>query len=341
MDHVSAELSPDCRPAPLTSLLADVVPVGQHFIRSHFGTPSLSRDDYVLEVGGFVHRPLRWTLSDLRKLSHISTHVTLECAGHRRLELDPPAPGVPWGLGAISHARWAGGQLADLLDIVRPLPTATHMVLIGRDEGAVEGRAASEPFARAIPLRDPVIRQIVLAWEMNGRGLEPEHGAPVRAVVPGWFAVSSVKWLARIELISGPFAGYFQAVDYRVREDGEAGPGRELSVLPIHSLIVPPGAASSASGLVPITGLAWGGRGGVQSVEVQVADQPWRAARIDPGPGLHAPTRFSISLELAAGTHVVRSRATDRSGNQQPLHTPWNERGYCVSSVRAFEVAVT
>ncbi len=337
MEHVSPELAADCRATPLASLPADTVPAGQHFVRSHFGVPDIDRVTYSLQVTGLVRRPVRWSLSDLRRISHISTHATLECAGHRRTEFEPQPPGVPWGLGAVGHARWAGGQLADLLDIVKPLPEATHIVLTGADAGPVEGRDAPEPFARALPLRDPVVREVLLAWEMNGRGLEPEHGAPVRAIVPGWYAVSSVKWLTGIELIAHDFDGYFQAVDYRISGDGV---DRELTTLPVHALITSPTATVDA-GAVRIEGIAWGGSGGVGAVEVQTDDGEWQPTRIDPGPGLHAPTRFSLTVDLSAGDHVLRARARDRNGSSQPSATAWNARGYGVHHVRDEPIRVT
>lgn len=339
MDHVAPELSPDCRPTPLTALLDDTVAAGAHFTRSHFGVPPIERP-FVLEVTGCVRRPIRWTMPDLRKLSHRSTHVTLECAGHRRTEFDPVPAGVPWGVGAVGHARWAGGQLADLLDVVRPLPEATHLVFVGADTGPVEGRDAPEPFARAVPLRDPVVREILLAWEMNGRALEPEHGAPVRAIVPGWYAVASVKWLRRIDVIAEPFDGFFQAVDYRLAGPGEDGPGVELTTMPVNALIVTPTDVAPA-GDVRIEGIAWGGAGGVAGVDVQVDDGDWTPARIDPGPGVHAPTRFALTVALAPGTHRLRARARDRGGEAQPLETPWNARGYGIRDARVETIVVT
>ncbi|MGI9117579.1 MAG: molybdopterin-dependent oxidoreductase [Gaiellales bacterium] len=341
MDHRSSELAPDCRATPIEALLDDRNEPGTHFLRSHHGVPVLEERDYALEVTGLVGRSVRWSLADLRKLSHTTAHVTLECAGHRRTELDPPATGVPWALGAVGHARWAGGQLSDLLDIVRPAPEATHIVFHGADPGAVEGYDEPQPFARAVPLRDPVVRETILAWEMNGRRLEPEHGYPVRAIVPGWYAVASVKWLTRIELIAGEFAGFYQAVDYRLREEGEPLPGRELTRMPVNSLITSPRADETpASGEQVLQGIAWGGSGGIGGVDVQVDDGPWLPTRIDPGPGRHAPTRFSVAVELTAGTHVVRSRARDRDGSAQPDATPWNSRGYGVNGLCAITLTV-
>ncbi len=338
-EHISPELRPDCRATPLSALLGDTVTAGAHFTRSHFGVPVIAQP-FVFEVTGLVRRPIRWTMPDLRKLSHRSTHVTLECAGHRRAELDPMPAGVPWDVGAVGHARWAGGQLVDLLDVVKPLPEATHLVFVGADHGAVEGRDAPEPFARAVPLRDPVVREILLAWEMNGRALEPEHGAPVRAIVPGWYAVASVKWLQRIEFTAAPFDGFFQAVDYRLARPGDDGPGEELTALPVNALIVPPPAPVPA-GDVAIEGVAWGGTRGVAGVDVQVDDGEWTAARIDPGPGVHAPTRFSLTVALDPGTHAVRARARDREGDAQPLETEWNARGYGIRSARVETITVT
>lgn len=341
MDHVSPELSADCRATPVSRLLADRNEAGEHFVRSHHGTPHVDERDYALEVTGLVTRPIRWSLTDLRKLSHTTAHVTLECAGHRRTELDPPADGVPWALGAVGHARWAGGQLTDLLSIVRPLPEATHIVFHGCDLGTIEGYDTPQSFSRAVPLADPAIRETILAWEMNGRRLEPEHGYPVRAIVPGWYAVASVKWLTHIEVIRGEFDGFYQAVDYRLREEGEPEPGRELTHMPISSLITSPEAGEAVdAGAVLLRGIAWGGTGGVGGVDVQVDDGEWLSARIDPGPGRHAPTRFSAEVTLAPGTHVVRSQARDRDGNRQPAKVPWNSRGYGVNNVCAITLTV-
>jgi len=341
MEHVSPELSADCRATPIARLLAERNEPGEHFLRSHHGVPQIAEHDYALDVTGLVMRPVRWSLTDLRKLSHTTAHVTLECAGHRRTELDPPAAGVPWALGAVGHARWAGGQLTDLLSIVRPLPEATHIVFHGCDLGTVDGYDAPQPFARAMSLADPAIHETILAWEMNGRRLEPEHGYPVRAIVPGWYAVASVKWLTHIELISGPFDGFYQAIDYRLREEGEPEPGRELSRMPVSSLITSPEATDDiAAGEVLIRGIAWGGTGGVGGIDVQVDDGEWLSTRIDPGPGRHAPTQFSVTVELASGTHAIRSKARDRDGNRQPDTMAWNSRGYGVNDVYAVELTV-
>lgn len=336
MQHLSPELAADCRATPIEALLKDRTEAGEHFVRSHHGTPQLDESDYALDVTGLVTRPIRWSLTDLRKLSHTTAHVTLECAGHRRTELDPPATGVPWALGAVGHARWAGGQLTDLLSIVRPLPEATHLVFHGCDLGEIDGYDAPQTFSRAIPLDDPAIRETILAWEMNGRRLEPEHGYPVRAIVPGWYAVASVKWLTHIEVIRGEFDGFYQAVDYRLREEGEPAPGRELTHMPVSSLVITPAAdAVVPAGETLLEGIAWGGRGGVGGIDIQIDDGPWQAARIDPGPGRHAPTRFSLVATLAPGPHRVRSKARDREGGQQPDAVAWNSRGYGVNDVYA------
>lgn len=341
MDHVSPALADDCHATPLSSLAADVVPAGEHFLRSHFGVPTIDPSTWTVEVTGAVERPLSWTLPQFHHLSRMSHHVVLDCAGHRRTELDPPAPGVPWAVGAVGHARWSGGALADLLGLVRPTPEATMIVFHGADAGPVEGRDAPESFSRAIPLRDPVVAKTILAWEMNGRGLEPEHGGPIRAIVPGWYAVASVKWLQRIELITGAFDGFFQAVDYRVIQAGELGPGRALTRMPVSSLILHPAdGATVVPGRIDITGIAWGGDGGIAGVEVQANDGTWMPARVEPGRGIDAPARFAVTMDVTAGDITLRSRARDRDGNRQPDADSWNQRGYGVSSPRAITFRV-
>jgi DMSO/TMAO reductase YedYZ molybdopterin-dependent catalytic subunit len=286
-------------------------------------------------VTGAVAEPLELSLADLRGLPLAAAAVVLECAGHRRTELDPPVDGVPWGAGAVSQGRWAGASLADVLERARPAAGAAHVVFRGADgDGA-------DVFARALPLDRARRDSVLLAWELDGAEIPLEHGGPLRAVVPGRYAVDSVKWLGRIEVVSEPFRGRFQEEDYRLFGAAGVPDGAPLGELPVSSLVTSPEEGDDvAAGTVRVAGVAWGGHGGVTRVGIRVDDGPWHEADLDDGLGPHAFRPFEATVALEPGPHLLASRATDRAGVSQPERPLWNARGYANSSVHRVAVHV-
>jgi sulfite oxidase len=190
----------------LAALRAQVVtPNGLFFIRSHGDVPRVDPASFRLEVGGLVRRPLALTLAEIRARPARTATVTLECAGNRRGDLIAvePIPGeLPWGEDAIGNAFWTGTPLADLLAEAGPHPSASHVAFSGLDDVLRHGETFR--FGGSIPLEKALAPEVLLAWEMNGVPLPPEHGAPLRAVVPGFIGARSVKWLSRIELRDTP-----------------------------------------------------------------------------------------------------------------------------------------
>lgn len=307
------------------------MPTEHHFRRDHFGIPPLP-DPWQLEVSGAVEDPVILDLDEIRLLRRRTVAAVLECAGHRRTELDPAVAGIPWSAGAVAEARWTGVSLADVLALAVPSPSADAVVLEGADRGPFEAVAGDVPFARALPLAKARHPDTLLAFRMNGRPLPAEHGAPLRAIVPGWYATDSVKWLVRIELIEGVFDGPFEALDYRL--DGE-----RLTELPVHALVTSPAdGARVAAGPTEVRGAAWGGAGGIAAVEVRLDLGEWRQADLVPPRGAYGRTRWSAALELAPGAHRISARATDAEGRSQPEAPRWNPRGYANSSVHRVSV---
>ena len=180
---------------PLEALRWPVTPLGLHYLLVHYDIPLVDPDAWRLELGGRVERPLSLTLDELRARPAVELTVTMECAGNGRAKLDPRPFSQPWLVEAVGTARWLGVPLAALLDEAGPLDDAVDVAFTGLD-GGVEG-GVEQRYARALPLAEALASDAVLAYEMNGVPLPPQHGFPLRLVVPGWYGMTNVKWLAR------------------------------------------------------------------------------------------------------------------------------------------------
>jgi len=332
---------PEIRPTPLAALGALELPTSLHFVRSHFGVPPLERGAWTLELAGAVERPLTFSLADLKERQSVTKAVVLECAGHRRNEFRPGAAGLQWGLGAVSEARWTGVRLADLLAEALPADGACEVLMQGVDRGPHKASPVDVRFARSISFGRAAGGDVLLAWEMNGRPIPPKHGAPLRAIVPGCYAVDSVKWLGRIEVLTRPFSGPFQRVDYRLRESANDGDGAVLHELRVNALIVTPSAgARLGSGVVELSGVAWGGRGGVESVELRAGGGAWKAAELAAPGDETGLSHWAGTLELPPGEHTIEVRAHDGDGNVQPAVPEWNVLGYANNSIHRVPITV-
>jgi DMSO/TMAO reductase YedYZ molybdopterin-dependent catalytic subunit len=314
------------------------IPSERHFVRDHFPVPELDPAAWSLQIDG--ERCLTLDERELRLLPPRSLAVVLECAGHRRNEFDPQPEGLPWACGAIAEARWTGTSLATLLARAGIPDGTLEVVLEGADCGESPGLPGSLHFARSLALEKALSRDVVVAYEMNGRAITVARGGPVRAVVPGWYATDSVKWLTRVWFTGEPFDGAFQAHDYLWRDPGETGPGRRMTDLPVHALITSPqGGAELAGGRVTVRGAAWGGSGGIAEVAVRVDDGAWRPAALAPRRGRYARTLWGLQCELGPGRHVLACRATDSAGHAQPATPPPNPGGYANNAIHRIEIA--
>jgi sulfite oxidase len=317
---------PEVRPTPLHALALDELPTELHFVRSHFGVPALDPETWTLRIDGAVRSERSHSLAELRERHVRSQTVVLECAGHRRSEYEPNTAGLQWAAGAVSEARWTGVSLSDLLREAGPTDEACEVVFEGLDRGPHRSASGQVAFARSIPLQRALAGDVLVAWEMNGHPIPAKHGAPLRLVVPGSYAVASVKWLHRITVLTRPFAGPFQADDYQV--DGEP-----LDELQVNSLIVTPSDGGAVrAGTTEVSGVAWGGQGGIASVEVRCGG-PWRQAVVNVPSQTTALHRWSIRLALHPGVHRLEARARDHSGTPQPEQAPWNELGYANNGI--------
>jgi len=326
---------------PLEALRYPVTPIGLHYLLTHYDVPDVAPDGWRLAIGG-----LELSLDDLRARPAAEHTVTMECAGNGRARLEPRPVSQPWLLEAVGTARWRGTPLAPLL-AEAGIPDGTVEVLFtGLDRG-IEG-GDEQAFQRALPLDEAMRDEVLLAYEMNGAPLPPQHGFPLRLVVPGWYGMTNVKWLSRIEFLAEPFSGYQQSWSYRVRQS-EDEVGEPLQRMQPRSLLVPPGIPefmtrdrTVAAGEVLLEGRAWSGLAPVASVEVSDdGASTWSAATLEPAGEPWAWRGFAYRWEAKPGEHVLCSRARDEAGNEQPVEPPWNLGGYANNAVQTVRVTVT
>ncbi len=221
---------------PFESLEGFLTPTESFYVRTHFPIPRIDRDAWWLHVEGEVEKPFAINYQELLELQSVTAPATLECAGNNRSFLEPKVKGVQWGLGAVGTAEWTGVPLSILLDRAGVKINGRHVILEGADAGMLED-PKSPPgelnFARSIPV-EKARADVLLAYKMNGSELPPQHGFPVRAVVPGWYAMASVKWLQRIIITDQLFTGYYQTIDYafwkRREQIAELTPLSEMQV---------------------------------------------------------------------------------------------------------------
>ncbi|MDQ4503036.1 sulfite oxidase [Sinomonas sp. ASV322] len=329
--------------APLESLRWPVSPPGLHYILTHFDVPDVDPVEWRLRLGGAVAHPLEFTLSDLRRRPRRTLTVTLECAGNGRSRLEPRPISQPWDLGGFGTAEWTGTPLAPLLDEAGLEPEALELVFEGEDRGFQDG--VEHLFARSLPITEASSPDVLLAYEMNGAPLPPQHGYPLRLVVPGWYGMASVKWLRSINAVAEPFEGYQQAVAYRYQADADDG-GTRVERVRVRSLMVPPGVPDFLTrrrtvdaGPTMLRGRAWSGTGPITKVEVGV-DGVWATAQLEPPVGPYAWQEWSCPWVATAGEHRLACRAHDAAGNVQPEDAPWNLQGMGNNSIQTLDVEV-
>ncbi len=331
---------------PLEALRWDVTPVGLHYLLTHYDIPEVDASEWRLEVAGLVERPLSLSLDDLRSRPAVEVAVTMECAGNGRAHLEPHVVSQPWLLEAVGTARWRGAMVADLLDEAGVQDGALEVLFTGLDQG-VEG-GETQAYERSLPLGALREAGAILAYEVNGIPLPPQHGYPLRLIVPGWYGMTSVKWLVRMTVRDEPFDGYQMRHSYRVRQE-EDEPGEPITTIAPRSLMVPPGIPDFLSrarvveaGRCELRGRAWSGADELVAVDVSTdGGGTWESAELGPATlGRWAWRSWRFAWNARAGEYELCCRARDASGNEQPLEAPWNLGGYVNNAVQRVAVTV-
>jgi DMSO/TMAO reductase YedYZ molybdopterin-dependent catalytic subunit len=315
----------------------EITPAGRHFLRTHFPIPTGPPS---IVVEGASTAPVSVSVDEIRALPVRSMVVTLECAGNGRRFLEPRVPGEQWGLGAVGTATWTGASLRDVLRTVA-IPSGTVELLFrGADEGVPKDLGRRISYERSLPIDDALRDDVLVAYLMEGVPIPPEHGGPLRLIVPGWYGMASVKWLERITLIDTPFTGFFQKDRYVI--DGQ--PLRHMA--PRAVLVYPPEGAVVERALWLI-GFAWSGAAPVARVELsRNGDEDWVAmptSFLQTSRSRYGWARFTSHNLLLSGRNEEYSlliRAVDAAGNTQPLVPLWNALGYANNAVRPTRVRV-
>lgn len=319
-----------------------ITPVESFYVRSHAPNPKIDLATFRLTVEGLVDKPLSISLGELDGMFESTSVVsTMTCAGNRRSEhgLVKPVGGVPWKAGAIGNARWSGVRLSEVLKKAGLKENAKHVWFEGLDEISKGGGII--PFGASIPISKAMTDKegtpgALLTTKMNDQPLTPDHGAPLRGVVPGYIGARSVKWLGKIVVSDRPSPNHYVATAYKLVREGtpvewaESGP---LYRFPLNSVICSPKPnAKVETGKVAVSGYAYpSGQPGTTIAKVEVSadnGRTWTTAKITSPLRENCWVLWNADTRLASSASELIVRATDSRGDVQPENADWNLKGY-------------
>jgi sulfite oxidase len=331
---------------PVALLDSFITPIEHFYVRCHMPVPQVDPATWSLKIGGEVNAPLALSLDEIKKLPAHTVTMTLECAGNGRALFTPPLAGIQWEKGAVSTARFTGARLSDVLKRAGVKSSALN----------VEMHAADRPpgtmpaFVRQVPMAKAVHPDTLIAWDMNGQPIPLAHGAPLRAIVPGWEGAYSVKWLNALNLIAKDSDSFWVATGYRYPNrrvaPGAAVDAKDMEPLrgmPVKSLLTTPAdGASFAAGKVNVGGFAWAGEDDIAKVDISIDNgATWQPARLTGEQARFAWRRFEFEFNAAKPqSYLILSRATDAKGNMQPAVSQWNPSGYLWNQYDSVRVEV-
>src|SRR5262245_44067893 len=334
---------------PFENIESFITPTESFYVRTHFPIPKIDRDAWWLHVEGEVEKPFKINYEELIELEARTIPMTLECAGNNRSFLEPKVKGVQWGLGAVGTAEWTGVPLSILLDRAVVTSNAREVVLEGADCGMLED-PKSPPgeltFARSIPI-EKARSDVIVACGMDGKEVPPEDGCAVRGIVPGWYAMASIKWVQRIIVTSEPFTGYYQTLDYAYwKRRGQVGELTPLSEMQIKAEIARPaqGEAVPVNSNVRVHGAAWTSDGEITKVELSTdGGATWSEASLVGASKQNAWRfwEFDWRTPSKPGQVDLIARATDSHGRTQPIHRDRDRSTYMINHLLPITVKVT
>jgi DMSO/TMAO reductase YedYZ molybdopterin-dependent catalytic subunit len=329
---------------PLEGLRYPITPLGMHYLLTHFDIPAAEEATWTLEIGGHVRHARTLTMDEVRSLPPVTVPVTMECAGNGRARLQPRPMSQPWLNEAVGTAEWTGTPLRPLLEEAGLLEEAVELVFIGTDHGIQGG--IEQDYERSLSITDAALDDALLAYEVNGQPLPPQHGYPLRLVVPGWYGMASVKWLHKISAVDTPFDGY-QMDAYRLRGEADEAGVPVTRMLP-RALMIPPGFPDFFTrtrmverGRVLLEGRTWSGRAPIVRVEVSVdGAATWHPATLGKSAGQFAWMGWTFEWDATPGEHELVVRATDGSDDVQPIDQAWNLHGLANNMAQRVSVSV-
>jgi sulfane dehydrogenase subunit SoxC len=318
-----------------------VVPNELFFVRDHSRTARVDVASWSLRVEGTgVSNPREFTYDEILALPSVSVIRFVECAGNGRSFFETTwgkkAQGGQWKLGAIGVAEWTGVPLREVLDRAGLRRTAKDVMPEGVDELRVR---------RPMPIAKALADDTLLVYAMNGQTLPPDHGFPVRVLVPGWVGVANIKWVGRIEVSAEPLWSAWNTESYVLLGPGykPAPPaqGPVLSFQTVKSAFELQWNAQLQAGPRLLRGRSWSGHGKIRSVDVSMdRGVTWGQARLREPNIRQAWVRWDIDWNAMPGSYSLRARATDERGNVQPAVTRWNDQGYLYGGIIGHPVTV-
>ncbi len=333
---------------PFEKLDGFITPTKSFYVRTHFPIPKIHKKTWRLRVQGEVERPFEIDYTELLKLESKKIPVMLECAGNNRNFLETKVKGVQWGLGAVGNAEWTGVPLSILLERARVKPNAREVILEGADGGKLDdpkAPAGELKFARSVSLAKAK-SDVLLAYQMNDVDLTAEHGFPLRAIVPGWYAMASIKWLQRIIITDRPFNGYYQTLDYAFwKREGDFAQLVPLSEMQIKAEIAQPsvGEIVPANSKVRVRGAAWTSGAEISKVELSTdAGWTWSEWKLlgEAKPNAWRLWEFNWRTPAKPGKQTLIARATDSQGRTQPTKRDPDRGTYMINHLLPITVEV-
>ena len=348
------EVPANAEPA-LADLVADwMTPTRLFYVRSHAPVPEVDLSTYRLTIEGLVDRPLQLSLADLKSMADADITATLTCAGNRRTEHSEvqQISGVPWEAGAIGNATWQGVKLSSLLKRAGLKSGARHVWFESLDK--VPKGDTTFPFGGSIPIQKAMLDTLampgaIVATGMNGEPLPPDHGFPVRTVVPGYIGARSVKWLGKIVVSDSLSPNHYIQDAYKliVSDDKlELAEANPLYTFAVNSVIATPAAgAELIAGRVNVTGYALpqGNPGSVvERVEVSTnGGRTWLGTQFTGPAKPYCWRLWQAEIPVDAATRQITVRATDSHGNAQQATVDWNLKGYMFNAWHRVPVSVS
>lgn len=341
---ITQSLQPENQESPIHFIKNMETPLHYFYRRNHFPYPTLNQYNYWLQVIDGHAKKRYIHLSELLTMPATTLTVPLECAGNKRAKFSPKVYGEQWEEGAISQGKWTGVPLRVLLKDTE-LPIATQEIVFeGADRGKKPGTEGIVPYKRSLPIEKALHPDTLVAYQYNDQPLSVKHGHPFRLIVPNWYAMASVKWLQRIEIINHKFTGPFQTEDYMYYPNKNNDQGKvPVTTVNVNSIIQQPVNYSILnSGTHKIEGIAWTGQGKIKEVQVSFDNgQTWTNANLSSSSeSNYTWTDWSFVMEFNKGEYTILSRGVDSSGRVQPPTPFWNRKGYGYNAIPKVHVKV-
>ena len=323
-----------------------LVPNELFFVRNNNPTPRIDSTNYKLEIfGDGVSNPRSFSYDELLSMPSISAIKAVECAGNGRSfyknTYGQEASGTQWKLGGIGVAEWTGVPMGEVLSRAGVKPTAKDVMLISLDEKKVQ---------RSIPIEKALAEDTLLVYAMNGDILPPDHGFPIRVLVPGWVGIANIKWVGSIQVSTLPLFSVYNTEkyiligdDYPVSQElQEVGVLGEITTeQKPKSAFELPWEGEISSGKRLLRGRSWSAQGKITQVEVSLDNgQTWQQARLREPNLSQAWVRWDIDWNARPGNYQLQARATDERGNKQPASVSFNEKGYLYWGVVTHSIKV-